>query len=76
MWQYTSTLLYWLVRPLYCSPVPVDGDITLDDAAAGRYAMCDGAVASGAEGRPDYGTARRRQRWLWTRLRCRVVRVV
>ncbi|KAI2781146.1 hypothetical protein F4815DRAFT_444693 [Daldinia loculata] len=52
MWQYTPTLLYWLVRPLLRSPVPHGADtylwmgfseaVTLDDAAAGRYAMCDG----------------------------------
>ncbi|KAL1865047.1 hypothetical protein Daus18300_007394 [Diaporthe australafricana] len=52
MWQYTPTLLFWLVWPLLRDPVPhgadtylwmgLSEDVTMDDAAAGRYAMCDG----------------------------------
>ncbi|KUI54163.1 hypothetical protein VP1G_01679 [Cytospora mali] len=52
MWQYTPTLLYWLVWPLLRNPVPHGADtylwmgfsesVNLEDAQTGRYAMCDG----------------------------------
>lgn len=52
MWVHVPGLLYAVVRPLLRNPSPHGADtwlwmgfsdeVTLEDAAAGRYAMCDG----------------------------------
>lgn len=52
MWQYTPTLLYWLFRVFMRDESQHGADtylwmgfsdsVTIEDAVAGRYAMCDG----------------------------------
>jgi NAD(P)-dependent dehydrogenase (short-subunit alcohol dehydrogenase family) len=51
IWRHTPTLLYWLLRPILRDPVhgaetylfmALSESVTLDDAAAGRYVICDG----------------------------------
>lgn len=52
MWQYTPTLLYWFFRVLMRDESEHGADtylwmgfsesVTIDDAVAGRYAICDG----------------------------------
>lgn len=61
MWRYTPWLLLLLVRPLLRDPALQGADtylwmgfsdeVTLDDAVAGRYAMCNGRWHPGQ--RPD-----------------------
>ncbi|KAJ4411357.1 hypothetical protein N0V82_009009 [Gnomoniopsis sp. IMI 355080] len=60
LWAHVPTLLYALVRPALRNPSPHGADtwlwmglsdeVTLEDAAAGRYAMCDGRWHPGQRG--------------------------
>ncbi|KAK4156104.1 hypothetical protein C8A00DRAFT_41374 [Chaetomidium leptoderma] len=51
IWRDTPALLYWILRPILRDPVhgaetylfmAFSESVTLDDAAAGRYVICDG----------------------------------
>lgn len=81
--QQVPTLLYTLLRPVLRNPSPHGADtwlwmglsdeVTLDDVAAGRYAMCDGRWHPGQRGdlvaalRPvsEGGSGRAREVYEW-----------
>lgn len=60
MWQYTPWLLYIIMKPFLHDPkvhgaetylwMGFSDDVTLEDAVAGRYAMCNGRWHPGQRG--------------------------
>lgn len=83
MWDYVPSWLYFLVWPLLRNVSPHGADtwlwmgfsdeVTLEDAAAGRYAMCDGRwhpgqrgdLVSALRGREEGGTGRASEVYEW-----------
>lgn len=82
MWRYTPTLLRWLLRPILRDVargadtylwMAFSEDVTAEDAAAGRYAMCDGRWHPGQRddlvvalrGEEEGGSGRAREFFEW-----------